>query len=129
MFHELLIALGLQEPTIYDIMNKIIKSNFTKQQLKDLHKVGPIIISFPDNNSNIKKVKFDYVYNKGTIEFLYTTQYCLPAYNDLVKYLPEIKLLIEEVKEQLIIQVAEYNERQYQKRKFEQENKKVKKTL
>jgi hypothetical protein len=142
MFHELLIKFGLIEPNERDIIDKLMRKTFTSKQLRDLSKVGPIIVEFPGNSDVIKEFKFDYINNTYEIGFLYKAQlfhkslddysiasiaysstgtmYFLPTYDMLIKYLPEIRIAIEEAKKQLSIKIAEYRESQTRINRLEQ---------
>lgn len=108
MLNKLLINLRLRNPTIHDIIDKIITSNFTKGELNDLYKVGPFFY----NTSN-RHIKLDYQKqyggNKCVIQFLYGSAYWIPSEKDLIKYLPDVKIAIEVCKSRLPELISEYN--------------------
>lgn len=129
MFRELLVDAGLIEPTESDIINKLMKKNFTSDQLRDLNKVGPIIIKFYSNSNRINELKFDYRNNKCEIGFLYNPSiydikytnivYLYPTCDMISKCIPEIMDAIEEVKRLLPGEVSKYNENLRKKKELQ----------
>lgn len=120
MLNKLLINLGLRNPDIYDVIDKIVTSNFTKEELNNLYKVGPFVYTV---NSSGLVIKLDYQKNfciKSVIEIRYNSQYCIPSEKDLIKYLPEVRMAIQECKLRLPELLSEYNNRKQLQQEMQQ---------
>lgn len=121
MLNKLLINIGLRDPDIHDIIDKIITSNFTKEELNNLYKVGPFFYTIP---STRHVIKLDYrkdFCNAYVIEFQYNSQYCIPSEKDLTKYLPDVRMAIQECKSRLPELVLDYNNRKQLQKEMNQE--------
>jgi hypothetical protein len=121
MLNKLLISFRLRNPDIHDIIDKIMTSNFTKEELNYLYKVGPLFYTIPSTGNAIKLDYRKDFCNACVIEIQYNSQYCIPNEKDLIKYLPEVKIAIQECKSRLPELILEYNSRKQLQQEMQQE--------